>query len=122
MTTSPVFAASWRKLTGTARGGAFDIARHSLPREVFCAAAGAIARLRTLLKASNVDAEESFHSLQNVVAGVIEKVYLDGLSASINDFDFDAALEKLDEIAERLARNGVTHEPGRPEEDCAAGG
>jgi PAS domain S-box-containing protein len=66
------------------------------------AAAGAIARLRTLLEASNVDAEESFRSLQSVVAGVIEKVYLDGLSASINDFDFDAALAKLDEIAELL--------------------
>jgi HPt (histidine-containing phosphotransfer) domain-containing protein len=85
-------------------------------------AAGAIARLRSLLEASNVDAEESFLGLQNVLAGVIEKVYLDSLSASINDFDFDAALTKLDEIAEHCARNGVTHEPGRPEEDSAAGG
>jgi PAS domain S-box-containing protein len=70
------------------------------------AAAGAIARLRTLLEASDVDAEESFRSLQNVVAGVIEKVYLDGLSASINDFDFDGALVKLDEIANVCIRKG----------------
>jgi hypothetical protein len=44
--------------------------------------------------------------LQDAVAGVVEKSYLDGLSTSINDFDFDAALVKLDEIAERCARNG----------------
>jgi PAS domain S-box-containing protein len=62
-------------------------------------AAGAIARLRRLLEASDVDTEESFRGLQNVVAGMIEKAYLDGLSASINDFDFDGALVKLDEIA-----------------------
>jgi CheY-like chemotaxis protein len=70
------------------------------------AAAAAIARLKTLLEASDGDAEESFRSLQDAVAGVVEKPYLDGLSASINDFDFDAALVKLDRIAERCARNG----------------
>jgi len=69
-------------------------------------AAAAIARLRILLEASDGDAEESFRSLQDAVAGVVEKAYLDGLSTSINDFDFDAALVKLDEIAERCARNG----------------
>ena len=74
------------------------------------AAAAAIGRLRSLLEASDGDAEESFRSLQNAVAGVVEKPYLDGLSASINDFDFDAALVKLDEIAERCARNETTNE------------
>jgi CheY-like chemotaxis protein len=68
--------------------------------------AAAVARLRILLEASDGDAEESFRSLQDAVAGVVEKSYLDGLSTSINDFDFDAALVKLDEIAERCARNG----------------
>jgi len=43
--------------------------------------------------------------LQDAVAGVVEKPYLDGLSASINDFDFEAALVKLDDIAEHCARN-----------------
>jgi hypothetical protein len=43
---------------------------------------------------------------------VVEKPYLDGLSAAINDFDFDAALVKLDEIAERCARNGGDNESG----------
>ena len=70
------------------------------------AAAAAIARLRGLLEASDGDAEESFRSLRDAVAGVIEKPYLDGLSASITDFDFDTALVKLDEIAERCAQNG----------------
>jgi signal transduction histidine kinase/CheY-like chemotaxis protein len=66
------------------------------------AAADAIARLRTLLEASDGDAEDSFRSLQDSVAGFVEKTHLDGLSASINDFDFDAALVKLDEIAKHF--------------------
>jgi signal transduction histidine kinase/CheY-like chemotaxis protein len=72
------------------------------------AAAAAIARLRVLLEASDGDAEESFRSLQHAVAGVVEKTQLDGLIASINDFDFDAALVKLDGIAKLCTRNGVT--------------
>jgi len=52
---------------------------------------------------SDGEAEESFRRLQQALAGAIEKPYLDGLSASINDFDFDAALVKLDEIAGRCA-------------------
>jgi HPt (histidine-containing phosphotransfer) domain-containing protein len=67
------------------------------------ASAGAIARLKILLEVSDGEAEESFRSLQEALAGAIEKPYLDGLSASINDFDFDAALVKLDEIAGRCA-------------------
>jgi hypothetical protein len=70
------------------------------------ATAGAIVRLRSLLEASDGDAEESFRSLQEALAGTIEKPYLDDLSASINDFDFDAAMVKLDEIAGRCASIG----------------
>jgi hypothetical protein len=70
------------------------------------ATAGAIVRLRSLLEASDGDAEESFRSLQEALAGAIEKPYLDGLSASINDFDFQAALVKLNEIAGRCASIG----------------
>ena len=64
-------------------------------------AAGAIARLRVLLEASDGDTEEAFRSLQDAVAGAVEKTHLDALKASISDFDFEAALLKLDEIAER---------------------
>ena len=67
------------------------------------ASAGAIARLKILLEVSDGEAEESFRRLQQALAGAIEKPYLDGLSGSINDFDFDAALVKLDEIAGRCA-------------------
>jgi hypothetical protein len=74
------------------------------------AAACAIARLKILLQASDADAEESFRSLQNAVAGVVEKTYLDRLGTSINDYDFDAALVELEEIAARCVRNGMTHE------------
>jgi CheY-like chemotaxis protein len=69
------------------------------------AATAAIDRLRILLEASDGGAEESFRSLKDAVAGVVEKPYLDGLSASISDFDFDAALLKLHDIAEHCARN-----------------
>lgn len=78
----------------------------TLPFDV-AAATAAIEQLRRLLEASDGDSEESFRNLQDAVAGVVEKPYLDALSASINDFDFDAALVKLDGIAERCARNGV---------------
>jgi CheY-like chemotaxis protein len=63
-------------------------------------AADAIARLRTLLQASDGDAEESFRSLHDAVAGAVEKPHLDSLSESISNFNFDRALVKLDEIAD----------------------
>jgi CheY-like chemotaxis protein len=69
------------------------------------AAAEAIARLRTFLEARDGEAIESFRSLQDAVAGAVEKTHLDRLSASINNFDFDSALVNLDEIAKDCARN-----------------
>jgi signal transduction histidine kinase/CheY-like chemotaxis protein len=73
-------------------------------------ASGAIGRLRSLLRASDGGAEEAFRSMQGAVAGVVEKSHLDALSASISDFDFQAALVKLDGIAEQCARNGDRNE------------
>src|SRR5277367_3271193 len=70
------------------------------------AASDAISRLRSFLEASDGAAEEAFRNLQNVVEGAIEKPQLDALGASINDFDFEAALVKLDEIAKICGRNG----------------
>ena len=43
---------------------------------------------------------EAFRDLQHAVGGAVEKPQLDALGASISDFDFEAALLKLDEIAE----------------------
>ena len=68
-------------------------------------AAGAIGRLRTLLEARDGEAIESFRGLQDAVAGAVEKTQLEELSTSINNFDFDSALVKLDEIAKGCAQN-----------------
>ncbi len=65
------------------------------------AASAAIDRLKSLLDASDGDSEEAFRRLREVVAGVVDKAHLDALSASISDFDFEAALLKLDAIAEQ---------------------
>ena len=64
-------------------------------------ASATIVRLRSLLDASDGGAEEAFRSLQDAVAGVVDQPDLDALSASISDFDFTAALMKLDGIAEQ---------------------
>jgi signal transduction histidine kinase/DNA-binding response OmpR family regulator/HPt (histidine-containing phosphotransfer) domain-containing protein len=64
------------------------------------AASAAIARLKTLLEADDGDTGEAFNGLQSVVAGVVDRSQLDDLSASISDFDYEAALVKLDGIAE----------------------
>jgi signal transduction histidine kinase/CheY-like chemotaxis protein len=77
---------------------------HSLPFDTVAASA-AIDRLRTLLEASDGDAEESFRALQFAVANFVDKAYLDDLGTSINEFDFHAALGKLEEIARLCARN-----------------
>ncbi|HWY58561.1 MAG TPA: response regulator [Terriglobales bacterium] len=55
-------------------------------------------RLRSLLEASDADSEETFHTLQNILAGHVEKAQLDGLGADIGEFDFAEALMKLDTI------------------------
>jgi len=69
-------------------------------------ASAAIARLRHLLEASDGDAEEGFRSLKDVLAGVVDPSHLDALNISIRDFDFAAALVKLDGIAEQSWAKG----------------
>jgi hypothetical protein len=54
--------------------------------------------LRSQLQASDGESEETFRALQSVLAGQVEKRRLDALGADISDFDFRAALLKLDEI------------------------
>jgi signal transduction histidine kinase/DNA-binding response OmpR family regulator len=65
-------------------------------------ASSAISRLRKLLEASDGAADEAFHSLQNSLEGTVEKPQLDALGSFINNFDFETALLKLDEIAQGL--------------------
>ncbi len=66
----------------------------------------AVGRLRTLLEASDADASEAFHDLQIAVAAVVEKSSLDALNDTINNFEFEQALAKLDEIARLCESNG----------------
>jgi two-component system, sensor histidine kinase and response regulator len=61
----------------------------------------AIARLHSLLDASDGDSEEAFCSLRDLVAGVVGQPDLDALGASISEVNFEAALAKLNGIAEQ---------------------
>ena len=63
------------------------------------AASTAAARLKVMLEASDGGAEEAFESLQHAIAGQGDKAALSSLGAAIRDFEFDAALTKLDEIS-----------------------
>jgi PAS domain S-box-containing protein len=74
------------------------------------AATTSIAQLRSLLEASDGDSGEAFNTLQNTLAGHIDKSLLDSLSAAIRDFEFETAITRLDEIAKdpRLATEQVT--------------
>jgi two-component system, sensor histidine kinase and response regulator len=63
-------------------------------------ASAAIDRLKSLLDTNDGSADEAFRSLQDAVAGVVDRPHLDDLNASISDFDFEAALVKLHGIAE----------------------
>jgi CheY-like chemotaxis protein len=69
------------------------------------AASREITRLRSQLKASDGDSEETFRALQSILVGQIEKARLDALGADISDFDFSGALLKLDEIVREHSLN-----------------
>jgi HPt (histidine-containing phosphotransfer) domain-containing protein len=69
------------------------------------AASHEIARLRSQLQASDGNSEETFRTLQSVLADQVEKARLDALGADISDFNFTGALSKLDEIAKEHSLN-----------------
>jgi len=62
------------------------------------AASHGITRLRSQLRASDGDSEETFRTLRSVLASQVEKARLDALGADVSNFDFNEALLKLDEI------------------------
>jgi signal transduction histidine kinase/DNA-binding response OmpR family regulator/HPt (histidine-containing phosphotransfer) domain-containing protein len=66
----------------------------------------AVVRLRSLLEASDGAAEEAFLSFKETVTGVVDTQQLNAFGTLIRDFDFEAALGKLDEIVKLCARNG----------------
>jgi hypothetical protein len=58
-----------------------------------------------LLEASDGDAREAFEDLQRIIAGAAVKPQLDALSDSINNFDFETALARLNEVAQVYGRS-----------------
>jgi signal transduction histidine kinase/CheY-like chemotaxis protein len=64
-----------------------------------------ITRLRSQLKASDGDSEETFRTLQSILTSQVEKARLDALGADISNFDFSGAMLKLDEIVREHSLN-----------------
>jgi CheY-like chemotaxis protein len=69
------------------------------------AAAAAIVRLKNLLEESDGAAEDTFSELRTALGREIEAGTLDALGRAIRDFDFDAALAKVEEIATKIKVN-----------------
>ncbi len=63
------------------------------------ATAAAIAHLRLLLEASEADATQAFLVLENALPATVDETRLSALRAAVNEFDFDGALSKLNEVA-----------------------
>jgi two-component system sensor histidine kinase/response regulator len=59
-----------------------------------------------LLEANDGDSQEAFQVLHEAVVGVVDARNLDELSEAINNFEFEQALVKLQEIAQLCRRNG----------------
>jgi two-component system sensor histidine kinase/response regulator len=71
------------------------------------AALASLARLRGLLESSDGDAAESFLAVENILEGTLDISRLDALRAAINQFDFEGALVKLNEIAKEYGADGM---------------
>jgi two-component system, sensor histidine kinase and response regulator len=69
------------------------------------AATAALKNLRRLLEASDGDAEDAFLVLKGAVAGQIPPPLFSALGDAIHNFEFEAALTKLDELAKESAFN-----------------
>jgi two-component system sensor histidine kinase/response regulator len=69
------------------------------------AASAAIAHLRALLESSDGDAAEAFLALETALGGTRDNPQLYALSAVIDEFDFEGALLRLDEIAKEYCAN-----------------
>jgi CheY-like chemotaxis protein len=69
-------------------------------------AASAVSRLQALLEANDGDSQEAFQVLHEAVVGAVDARYLDDLSETINNFEFEQALVKLQEVAQLCRQNG----------------
>lgn len=72
------------------------------------AAESAMARLKSLIVACDGEAAAAFAAVEAAVGAVVEKPALDALKAAIDEFDFDAAVARWNEVAEHCsARKSV---------------
>jgi len=69
------------------------------------AASTAITRLKALLESSDGDSAEAFLQVENILAGTVDKLRLDALSAAVTEFDFERGLQKLNEIIKEYGAN-----------------
>ena len=63
------------------------------------AAAAAMERIRELIAANDGGAVEALSALESALAGTVEKTKLEALRDALDNFDFDAAGARLEEIA-----------------------
>jgi signal transduction histidine kinase/CheY-like chemotaxis protein/HPt (histidine-containing phosphotransfer) domain-containing protein len=73
-------------------------------------ACAAIVQLRAQLESSDGNAGEAFRAVSTEMASVVEKPQLEALKNSIDNFEFEAALLKLEEISNLCAQNGKPYE------------
>jgi CheY-like chemotaxis protein len=66
-------------------------------------ASKAVARLKTLIEANDGEATDALQTLEDALAGVVEKSRLDSLRAAVSDFDFERAHAELAEIERHYA-------------------
>jgi len=69
-------------------------------------AATAVRRLQALLESNDGDLQEAFQDLHEAVIGVVDARHLNALGQTINNFEFEQALVRLNEIAELCQRIG----------------
>jgi two-component system sensor histidine kinase/response regulator len=68
-------------------------------------ASTAIAHLKALLESGDGDAIDAFLAVESILTGRAEKSRLEALGTAINEFDFEGARIKLDEITQELGAN-----------------
>jgi CheY-like chemotaxis protein len=103
----------------TAQVHAIEQALHSAAAEIEeppsspfdqVSACAAIVQLRELLESSYANAGEAFRAVSTAVASVVGKPQLEALRNSIDNFEFEAALLKLEDISNLCAQNGKADE------------
>jgi hypothetical protein len=63
------------------------------------AAAEAIARLRALIEANDAEAVDALAAVQHASGKTVDRARFDALREALDDFDFDVARRRLEEIA-----------------------